>query len=55
MRATGLQGVLRIGPAVKREAVAHLQAVMGLSGRRAYRIIAVDRKVGCYPKDYTVN
>jgi len=32
-----------VGPAVKREAVAHLQATMGLSERRAYTIVAADR------------
>jgi putative transposase len=32
-----------VGPAVKREAVAHLQAVMGLSERRACTIVAADR------------
>jgi len=33
-----------VGPAVKREAVAHLRAVMGLSERRACQIVTVDRK-----------
>jgi putative transposase len=37
-----------VGPAVKREAVAHLRAVMGLSERRACRIVAVDRKTVRY-------
>jgi putative transposase len=32
-----------VGPAVKREAVAHLRAVMGLSERRACDIVAIDR------------
>ena len=32
-----------VGPAVKREAVAHLRAVMGLSERRACHIVAIDR------------
>jgi transposase InsO family protein len=32
-----------VGPVVKREAVAHLQAVMGLSERRACSIVEVDR------------
>lgn len=32
-----------VGPAVKREAVAHLQAAMGLSERRACTIVAADR------------
>ncbi len=32
-----------VGPAVRREAVAHLRAVMGLSERRACCIVAVDR------------
>jgi putative transposase len=34
-----------VGPVVKREAVAHLQAVMGLSERRACSIIGTDRKM----------
>ena len=34
-----------VGPAVKREAVAHLQARMGLSERRACRIVGADRKM----------
>jgi len=33
------------GPAVKREAVAHLQAVTGLSERRACSIVDADRKI----------
>ncbi len=32
-----------VGPAVKREAVAHLRAIMGLSERRACHIVAIDR------------
>jgi putative transposase len=32
-----------VGPAVKREAVAHLRATMGLSERRACHIVAIDR------------
>jgi hypothetical protein len=32
-----------LGPAVKREAVAHLRAVMRLSERRACHIVAIDR------------
>jgi len=32
-----------VGPAAKREAVAHLQAVMGLSERRACQFVSVDR------------
>jgi putative transposase len=32
-----------VGPAAKRESVAHLQAVMGLSERRACRIVNADR------------
>ena len=32
-----------VGPAAKREAVAHLQAVMGLSERRACSIVGADR------------
>ena len=34
-----------VGPAAKREAVAHLQAVLGLSERRACSIVAADRKM----------
>ena len=34
-----------VGPAVKREGVAHLQAVMGLSERRACSIVGADRKM----------
>ena len=37
-----------VGPAVKREAVAHLQAVMGLSERRACTIVNADRKMVRY-------
>ena len=37
-----------VGPAVKREAVAHLQVVMGLSERRACSIIDADRKMVRY-------
>ena len=37
-----------VGPAVKREAVAHLQAVMGLSERRACAIVNADRKMVRY-------
>ena len=37
-----------VGPAVKREAVAHLRAVMGLSERRACCIVDVDRKTVRY-------
>jgi putative transposase len=37
-----------VGPAVKRDAVAHLRAVMGLSERRACRIVAIDRKTARY-------
>lgn len=32
-----------VGPAAKREAVAHLQAVMGLSERRACYFVGADR------------
>lgn len=32
-----------VGPAAKRDAVAHLRAVMALSERRACQIVAVDR------------
>ncbi|MBB3988395.1 hypothetical protein GGQ68_004752 [Sagittula marina] len=37
-----------VRPAVKREAVAYLQAGHGLSERRAYRIIGADRKMVRY-------
>ena len=37
-----------VGPAVKREAVAHLQARMGLSERRACAIVGADRKMVRY-------
>ncbi|EAS51323.1 transposase [Aurantimonas manganoxydans SI85-9A1] len=34
-----------VGPAAKREAVAHLKAVMGLSERRACSFVGADRKM----------
>ena len=37
-----------VGPAVKREAVAHLQAIMGLSERRACSIVGAGRKMVRY-------
>ena len=37
-----------VGPAAKREAVAHLQAAMGLSERRACSIVGADRKMVRY-------
>ncbi len=37
-----------VGPAVQRDAVAHLQAVMGLSERRACHIVGADRKMVRY-------
>ncbi|MBB3773235.1 hypothetical protein FHS55_003868 [Angulomicrobium tetraedrale] len=37
-----------VGPVAKREAVAHLRAVMGLSERRACNIVAADRKMVRY-------
>ena len=44
-----------VGPAVQREAIAHLQAVMGLSERRACSIVGADRKMvryrSCRPPD----
>ncbi len=44
-----------IGPAVKREGVAHLRATMGLSERRACSIVSADRKMvryrSCRPPD----
>jgi len=44
-----------VGPVAKREAVAHLQAVMGLSERRACGIVGADHKMvryrSCRPPD----
>ena len=44
-----------VGPVAKREGVAHLQAVMGLSERRACSILGADRKMvryrSCRPPD----
>ncbi|EFI52694.1 Integrase catalytic region [Afipia sp. 1NLS2] len=44
-----------VGPAAKREAVAHLQAALGLSERRACNIVNADRKTiryrSCRPPD----
>jgi len=44
-----------VGPAVKRDAVAHLQARLGLSERRACKIVGADRKMiryrSCRPAD----
>ena len=44
-----------VGPAAKREAVAHLQAELGLSERRACIIVSADRKMiryrSCRPPD----
>src|ERR1700761_8468922 len=37
-----------VGPAVKREGVAHLRATMGLSERRACLIVSADRKMVRY-------
>src|SRR3954451_20317444 len=37
-----------VGPVAKREAVAHLQAVMGLSERRACYIVSADRRMVRY-------
>ena len=37
-----------VGPAVKREGVAHLRAAMGLSERRACSIVSADRKMVRY-------
>jgi hypothetical protein len=37
-----------VGPAAKREAVAHLQTVMDLSERRACQIVGADRKMVRY-------
>jgi putative transposase len=44
-----------VGPAVKREAVAHLRNVLGMSERRACTLVAADRKMiryrSCRPPD----
>lgn len=44
-----------VGPTVQREPIAHLQAVMGLSERRACNIVGADRKMvryrSCRPPD----
>ncbi|PXW65188.1 hypothetical protein C7964_1226 [Loktanella sp. PT4BL] len=44
-----------VRPAVKREAVTHLQARLNLSERRACRIVGADRKMirfrSCHPAD----
>jgi putative transposase len=44
-----------VGPAVKRDAVAHLQAALGLSERRACSLVGADRKMvryqSCRPPD----
>lgn len=40
-----------VGPAAKREAVAHLQAVMGVSERRACSFVGADRKMVRYPPE----
>jgi len=37
-----------VGPAVKRDAVAHLQAILGLSERRACSLVGADRKMVRY-------
>ncbi len=34
-----------VGPAAKRDAVAHLKDIMGLSERRACQIVSADRKM----------
>ena len=46
--AAGASVKKMVGPAAKREAVAHLQAVMGLSERRACSIVGADRKMVRY-------
>ena len=47
-----------VGPAAKREGVAHLQAVMGLSERRACSIVDADRKMiryrSCQPAERAI-
>ncbi|WP_427024553.1 IS3 family transposase [Aureimonas ureilytica] len=46
--APGTSGKKMVGPVAKREAVAHLRAVMGLSERRACQIVGADRKMVRY-------
>jgi len=41
-----------VGPAAKREAVAHLQAAFGLSERRACSLIAADVSPGLLPSTW---
>ena len=41
----GASGKKMVGPAAKREAVAHLRSVMGMSERRACSIVCADRKM----------
>lgn len=47
-RNEGTAGKKMVGLAVKREAVAHLQARLGLSERRACKIVGADRKMNRY-------
>ena len=47
-RGAGRAIPLVVTPAVKREAVAHLRALLGLSERRACRIVGADRKMVRY-------
>jgi len=46
----GLKDLLAkmVTPAVKREAVVHLQATLGMSERRACAVVGADRKSICY-------
>ena len=44
-RAEGASGKKMVGPAAKREAVAHLRNVLEMSERRACTLIAADRKM----------
>jgi Transposase len=44
-RAQGASGEKMVGPAVKRDAVAHLRDVLQMSERRACSLVAADRKM----------
>ena len=49
-RTSRASGKKMVGPAAKREGVAHLQAALGLSERRACSIVNADRKMIRYPR-----
>ena len=54
-RAQGASGKKMVGPAAKRDAVAHLRSVLEMSERRACSLVAADRKMiryrSCRPPD----